>query len=139
MASGSLGNQTTLNSSYTPSFTWTDTTNLPTVQNIVATYTLLDSRLLILTMRYNLVDKGDYTSNSALKISLPPGLKCANSATGPAGIYYYNIGGPSDMVIRTTLDDNTIRILYRIGGGYSAPQLPTGYQGLFAVIPVKPA
>lgn len=136
MASGSLGNPTTVFSSYTPAFTYTNTTNLPTVQNISVRYALYDDRLLFLSVRFNLTDKGSYESNSSLNISLPSGLKNAITATAPVGVYYDNTG-VTNMVVRINSGETNIRILYGIDGYYSAPHLETGYQGFFAVIPVK--
>lgn len=136
MASGSLGNPTTVFSSYTPAFTYTNTTNLPTVQNISALYALYDDRLLFLSVRFNLTDKGSYESNSALEISLPSGLKCAISTVGPIGVFYGSVG-VSNIILRANADRTAIRVLKGVGGAYPMPSLETGYNGFFAVIPVK--
>lgn len=136
MASGSLGNPTTVSSSYTPAFTYTNTTNLPTVQNISARYALYDDRLLFLSVRFNLTDKGSYESNSALEISLPSGLKCAITTTGPIGVFYGRTE-ESDMILRANADSTTIRVLQGVSGNYPMPRLETGYKAFFAVIPVK--
>ena len=121
-------------------YTWTPTiayTNggAPTVSNI-QTVCRRYGKIVFLNVRFNCTALNSPGANSNVSFSLPTGIKI--DSLGQIGFGVYFVGTSlAPFTVRQGADDSHINICWGAGGGYSAPQLSTGYQGFFCIAPLK--
>lgn len=118
---------------YTPSFSWSDGTVNPTVENITA-YVTLYGKVCFIYARYNITNLGSFNSNSYLRISLPNGISSIVSSTCLVSPYQIT-GAVSKLGTRITGD--YVLIVDEVGGNYSAKSIPKGYQGFSVFFIIK--
>ena len=118
---------------YTPSFSWSDGTVNPTVENMTA-YVTLYGKVCFIYARYNITNLGSFNSNSYLRISLPNGISSIVSSTCLVSPYQIT-GAVSKLGTRITGD--YVLIVDEVGGNYSAKSIPKGYQGFSVFFIIK--
>ena len=121
-------------------YTWTPTIaytggGAPTVSN-VQTVCRRYGKIVFLNCRFNLTNLNSPGASSHLCFTMPSGMKADNWGNIGFGMYFLNTS-LSAFTVRQGNDDDHINICYGAGGGYSAPQLNTGYQGFFCIAPLK--
>lgn len=129
------GNNDRVIKSYTPTFSFSDNT-IPTVTEISALYTVLDNKLLLINLRFNITDKGTPGNNTVFRISLPTGFVPAYDSPAPIGCVYFG-NGVSNLIIRTSGTTGNLIFVSGVGGGYSASAITTGNYSLFAILAVQ--
>ena len=118
---------------YTPSFSWSNGTVNPTVENITA-YVTLYGKVCFIYARYNITNLGSFNSNSYLRISLPNDISSIVSSTCLVSPYQIT-GAVSKLGARITGD--YVLIVDEVGGDYSAKSIPKGYQGFSVFFIIK--
>lgn len=112
---------------YTPTFTWSDNADPPTVANIQARY-CVSGKICFIYARYEITDLGSPGSNGSLRISFPEGIIPVVSTTSLISEYQTVSDLTKTLGIRVSADKD-LELVTGIGGGYSGPYVPTGYQG----------
>ena len=112
---------------YTPTFTWSDNADPPTEANIQARY-CVSGKICFIYARYEITDLGNPGSNGSLRISFPEGIIPIVSTSSLISEYQTVSDLPETLGIRVSADKN-MELATGIGGGYSGPYVPTGYQG----------
>ena len=113
--------------SYIPTFTWSNGGAPPTVKNIQVRYSAI-AKICFIYARYEITVLGNPGSNGNLRISLPEGIAPVLTTSSMISEYQVNSDLSKALGIRTSVG-NYLELVQGIGGGYSGPYIPTGYQG----------
>ena len=117
--------------SYTPSFTWSNGSTAPTVNNINAAYRKLGNVVQIY-MRFNIAAING-SGNGSLVISYPNGVSI-DYGYEPSIVtqLYSDINYSPQMFVR--FGPGSMFVVSGVGGNYSLPKFQTGYHSFIATL-----